>query len=82
MNTISANDLKVKGIPLLDEAVSTHGEAVITVRGQARFVVLSVESYDRLRELELEAALAEVKADVRAGRVHQDTVAEHIQRIR
>lgn len=81
MHMITANDLKVKGVPVLDEALSAHGEAVITVRGQARYVVLYMETYDRLRELELDAALAEAKADLAAGRVHRDSVDEHIARI-
>ena len=81
MHVITANDLKVKGVPVLDEAVNEYGEAIITVRGQARYVVLSMEAYDRLRELELDAALAETKRDLEAGRVHRESVTDHIKRI-
>ncbi|MES3039978.1 MAG: type II toxin-antitoxin system prevent-host-death family antitoxin [Pseudomonadota bacterium] len=81
MQAITANDLKVKGVPLLDDAVSEYGEAIITVRGQARYVVLTIDAYDRLRELELDAALAEAKRDLEAGRVHRESVADHIKRI-
>lgn len=81
MYAVTANDLKVKGVPVLDEAVNEHGEAIITVRGQARYVVLSMEAYDRLRDLELDAALAETKRDLEAGRVHRESVADHIKRI-
>ena len=81
MHAITANDLKIKGVPLLDEAVNEHGEAVITVRGQARYVVLSMEAYDRLRELELDVALADVRRDIEAGHVHHESVAHHLKRI-
>lgn len=81
MQAITANDLKVKGVPLLDDAVSEYGEAIITVRGQARYVVLTIDAYDRLRELELDAALAETKRDLETGRVYRESVADHIKRI-
>lgn len=81
MHMITANDLKVKGVPVLDDAINEYGEAVITVRGQARYVVLSMEAYDRLRELELDAALAETRRDLEAGRARQESVADHIKRI-
>lgn len=81
MHAITANDLKIKGVPLLDEEVNEHGEAVITVRGQARYVVLSMEAYDRLRELELDVALADVRRDIEAGHVHHESVADHLKRI-
>ena len=38
--------------------------------------------YQHLRECELEAALAESKADIDAGRFVKETVAQHIQRIK
>lgn len=81
MQAVTANDLKVKGVPLLDDAVSEYGEAIITVRGQARYVVLTIDAYDRLRELELDAALTETKLDLEAGRVYRESVADHIKRI-
>lgn len=81
MHAITANDLKVKGVPLLEDAVNEYGEAIITVRGQARYVVLSMDAYDRLRELELDAALAEARCDIELGRVHHENAADHIKRI-
>ena len=38
--------------------------------------------YRHLRECELEAALAESRADLEAGRFVKETVAKHIQRIK
>jgi hypothetical protein len=51
------------------------------VRGQVRYVVMSSNQYQYLRECELEAALAESRADIEAGHYVKETVAQHIQRI-
>ncbi len=78
---ISANDLKTKGVSALESELAEHSEAVITVRGKSRFVVMSIEQYNYLRECELEAALLEVKADLTAGRVISESVDNHIRRV-
>lgn len=78
---ISANDLKTKGISALEAELAERSEAVITVRGKSRFVVMSMEHYNYLRECELEAALLEVKADLAAGRAISEPVDEHIRRV-
>ena len=80
-NMITANDLKTKGVSTLDEAMSSGEEAIITVRGKQRYVVLSVEQYTYLRECELEAALAESRRDIESGRTVTESVADHIKRI-
>lgn len=81
MNSISANDLKTKGVGAIEQALTGQEEAAITVRGQAKYVVMSREQYVRLRECELEAALAESKADLDAGRFVKESVAQHIRRL-
>ena len=78
---ISANDLKMKGISALEAELAERSEAIITVRGKGRFVVMSMEQYNYLRECELEAALLEVKADLAAGRVISEAVDDHIRRV-
>ncbi|MCL4745271.1 MAG: type II toxin-antitoxin system prevent-host-death family antitoxin [Burkholderiaceae bacterium] len=81
MNTISANDLKTKGVGAIDQALRGQREATITVRGQVKYVVMSREEYARLRECELEAALAESKADLDAGRFVKESVKQHMKRL-
>ena len=82
MIIISANDLKTKGVKAIEEALLAQLEAPVTVRGQVKYVVMSNAQYQHLRECELEAALAESKADLEAGRFVKETVAQHIQRIK
>ena len=39
MSSISANDLKTKGVAAIESVLEKHPEAVISVRGKERFVV-------------------------------------------
>jgi hypothetical protein len=81
MSVIPANDLKIKGIKAIEEALLTQSEASVSVRGQVKYVVMSSDQYQHLRECELEAALAESREDLDAGRFVKETVLQHIQRI-
>lgn len=81
MNAISANDPKTKGVGTIEEALADNPEAFVTVRGQARYVVMSRERYAHLRECELEAALAESRADLDAGRFVKESVDRHVKRV-
>ena len=81
MSTISANYLKTKGVKAIEEALATQPEVAVSVRGQIKYIVMSEEQYQYLRECELEAALAESKADLDAGRYVKETVTQHIRRI-
>lgn len=81
MKTIPANELKTKGIRSIGKALEEGGEAVITVRGQERFVVMDLDTYNRLRVCELEAALTESRREVADGEYVEESVEEHIKRI-
>ena len=81
MGTIAANDLKTKGVASISEQLAEAPEAIITVRGKNRFVVMDLKHYQYLRECELEAALLEARQDVEEGRVVTESVAEHIKRL-
>jgi len=80
-NVITANDLKTRGVSAITEAVSGADEAVISVRGKDRFVVIPIEKYNRLREYELESALNEAKQDLKNGRYKKESVDKHLKRI-
>ncbi len=81
MATISANDLKTKGVSVIETALAEQPEAVISVRGKERFVVMAVAHYHYLRECELEAALAETRADLAAGRAVSESAEAHLDRL-
>ncbi len=81
MKTITANELKTKGIAAINKAVEASGEATITVRGQDRYVVMDFDTYNRLRVCELEAALYETRKEVDEGKYVEESVEDHIRRI-
>jgi len=82
MASITANLLKTKGVSALDPVIDENEAVVITVRGRDRYVVMDFETYNHLRECELQAAIAEVRTELESGEVFKDTVDQHIRRIR
>jgi len=81
MSSISANDLKTKGISAIELALSDAPEAIVSVRGKDKFVVMNLAHYHYLRECELDAALAETRADLAAGRFVEESAEEHVARV-
>ncbi|PCH62427.1 MAG: prevent-host-death protein [SAR86 cluster bacterium] len=81
MASITANDLKTKGVSVVESALQEDGEAVITVRGKRKYVVLDFTTYNKLREYELELALQETRADIASGSYRTESVEEHMQRV-
>ena len=79
MVTISANDLKTKGVSAIDLALGSAPEATISVRGKDKFVVMDMAHY--LRECELDAALVQTRADIAAGRMVQEPPEAHRARL-
>jgi len=79
--TITANELKTKGISILNDETSEGDEVIITVRGKNKYVILPMEKYNYLRECELEAALNESKKNIKEGKIIKESVEKHIKRI-
>lgn len=77
MVTITANDIKRKGISIISNA----DEAIITVHGKPTYVILNIDYYEKLREAELLAALAETREDIKKGNFAIGTIEEHMKRI-
>jgi hypothetical protein len=81
MSPLTANDLKTRGVTAIEEMLASQPEAMISVRGKERFVVMDVAHYHYLRECELDAALAQARADAAAGRVVAESAAAHVARL-
>jgi hypothetical protein len=81
MSQLTANDLKVRGIAAIEDALTHQTEAIISVRGTQRFVVMEMAHYHYLRECELEAALVQSRSDLAAGRAIQETAEAHLKRL-
>ena len=72
---------KLQVVAAIEAALSEAAEAIVSVRGKDRFVVMDIAHYHYLRECELDAALAESRADVAAGRFVEESAAEHLARL-
>lgn len=81
MASITANNLKTRGVSAISDALSNASEAIVSVRGQDRYVVMSLEQYQYMREAELTAALAESQSDLDAGRFVEESVNAHLRRL-
>jgi len=81
MLNIAANELKIKGVSALQAAFKSNDEAVITVRGKQKYVVIELDKYHRLCQYELEAALVEARNDIANGDFVKESVSDHMKRI-
>ena len=80
MKQITANEIKTSGISILDEISKEDDEAVITVRGKQKYVVIPIEKYNRIRELELQAAVDEAKQDIEEGKYYTG-IKKHLKQV-
>ncbi len=49
MSNLTANDLKTKGIAAIEAVLADRPEAIVSVRGKERFVVMEIAQYHHLR---------------------------------
>jgi len=81
MAVVTANELKTKGIASIEQLLQGAQEVIISVRGKPRYVVMDIAQYHHLRECELDAALAQARADLAAGRFVQESPEAHLARL-
>jgi len=81
MNAVTANELKTRGISVVEDALKTEEQVIISVRGVEKYVVMGLEKYARVREAELEMAVKEARADYVAGRTTTESVDDHMKRV-
>lgn len=79
---VSANDIKTKGVTLLDKLFETMSEVIINVRGKNKYVVIDIERYKQLRELELDRLYEETMQEIKEGRFKTQSVEEHLNELR
>ena len=81
MQQLTANDLKTKGIAAIEASLANQSEAIVSVRGKDKYVVIDIEHYHYLRECELDAALAESRANIANKHFVQESPEAHLARI-
>ena len=82
MAFITANELKKKGVSLLEDKVGKDEETIITVRGKNKYVIMDMAKYNRYREYELNAAIMEAREDIKKGNFIIESVDDHIKRLK
>ncbi|MCD4670897.1 MAG: type II toxin-antitoxin system Phd/YefM family antitoxin [Actinomycetia bacterium] len=82
MAFITANELKKKGVSLLEDKVGKDEETIITVRGKSKYVIIGMEKYNQYREYELNAAIIEARKDIEKGNFIIERVGDHIKRLK
>ncbi len=78
---ITANELKKRGVSLLDGKVSEGEETIITVRGKSKYVIIDIAKYNKYREYELNAAITETRKDISEENFIIESVDNHIKRL-
>lgn len=78
-NILTAQELKTKGAQILKEKIKKNAEVIISVRGEKSYVVMSLDQYNHLKEVELEAAIARTEKDIATGKYKKQTVEEHLK---
>ncbi|MCD4668297.1 MAG: type II toxin-antitoxin system prevent-host-death family antitoxin [Sulfurimonas sp.] len=79
--TVSANEVKTKGVSLFANLLDKFDELIINVRGKDKFVVIDIERYKELRANELDLAYIQTKQDIKDGNYKTLTAKEHISDI-
>ncbi len=78
---ITANELKTKGVKAIEKKIKEDERILLTVRGKAKYVVMSVEEYDKMREAELDLAIIQINKEIEEGKYTIETAEEHVKRL-
>lgn len=78
---ISANTIKTKGISFIDKIAQDNKEVVISVRGKKKYVILPIEEYEKIRDLQLEYAIKKAEEDYKNKKYVINSAEEHFKRI-
>ena len=77
--TITANNLRTKGIKALQEMLDRADEVYISLHGKKEYVVLKSEDYAKLKSYERDIACLEVMRDIEADDYKVQSADAHIR---
>jgi hypothetical protein len=80
-NSITANELKTRGIKIIEAKANENREILITLRGITKYAIVPIEYFNELRKYEIEMALKDSITDIKNGKFIEESVAKHIKRI-
>ena len=79
--TISANEVKTKGVSVFRKVLDKFDELIINVRGKDKFVVIDIERYKEFRANELDIAYMKVMQDIKDKKFKIQSADEHIKEL-
>jgi len=82
MEVLTANELKTKGISAINDGLLKNQEIIVSVHGKNKYILMDMDRYNYLRECELSAAVAESLKEYQSGDFINESVDEHISRIK
>ena len=78
--TVTANEVKTKGVSLFDHMFKKFNEVVINVRGQNKYCVIPFKEYEEYRAYKLDIAHKEVIQDLKDDKYHA-SLSKHFEEI-
>jgi len=60
-------ELRNRGVKAIEEEIFKNGIAILSYKGKPKYVILDVEDYEKLREIELIMAYERAKEDIKKG---------------
>lgn len=82
MNTVAVSDTQlIPLIALIESGLKKTPELMISIEGKNRFVIMEVEHYQQLQEIQCLTAWQESKYEITQGAFHTD-INQHIGKIR
>jgi hypothetical protein len=78
---ISANTIKTKGISFINKFIKNKNKVIVSVSGKKKYVILPIEEYEHIRDLEIEQAVKQAEDDYNNNRYIAESAEEHFKRI-
>jgi len=78
---ISANTIKTKGISFINKFIKNKDKVIVSVRGKRKYVILPIEEYEHIRDLEIEQAIKQAEDDYNNNSYIAESAEEHFKRI-
>ena len=78
---ISANTIKTKGISFINKFIKNKDKVIVSVRGKRKYVILPIEEYEHIRDLEIEQAIKQAEDDYNNNKYIAESAEEHFKRI-
>lgn len=80
--TISANEIKQRGVSFFDTLFEKFDELTISVRGKKKYVILDIERYKEFQANELDLAYMQMMQDIEKGNCKEQSAKEHIEELK